>query len=182
MRPKSPPAPLRWIFAAVILVTTARADDSSRLEDRVRAAFLFNFTHFVVWQDPERVAPDGIVVAVEGGDGVEAVLRQMTDGEDVGGAPVKVTRLPPDALGRCHIFYLAGACDRATVARWLGPSPRSGVLTVGDAPGFLEQGGIIRFHMTGNRIRFEVSLENAKKAGIKLSSKLIQVSQRSGDP
>lgn len=162
------------------MITAGRADDGSRLEDRVRAAFLFNFTHFVVWQDPARVEPGSIVVAVEGGGAVEAVLRQMTDGERVGGASVRVTRLDPGALDRCHIFYLAGERDRETVARWLGGEPRSGVLTVGDAPEFLKLGGIIRFYVSGGRIRFEVSLENARRAGIKLSSKLIQVSQAGG--
>jgi hypothetical protein len=49
------------------------------------------------------------------------------------------------------------------------------VLTVGDTPRFLDQGGMIRFVLDGARVRFEVNLTSARAAGLTLSSDLLRV-------
>jgi YfiR/HmsC-like len=46
---------------------------------------------------------------------------------------------------------------------------------VSDIPHFSERGGMIQFIPEGGRIRFEVNLEAADEAGLKLSSELLKV-------
>ena len=48
-------------------------------------------------------------------------------------------------------------------------------MTVGNAPGFTRQGGIINFIMQDNRVRFEINPEAADRAGLRISSKLLQL-------
>jgi hypothetical protein len=53
----------------------------------------------------------------------------------------------------------------------LGCTP---VLLVGDSEDFLRF-GMINFVMVDKKIRFDISRENCREAGLKLSSKLLQV-------
>jgi hypothetical protein len=49
------------------------------------------------------------------------------------------------------------------------------VLTVGDMPGFCENGGMIRLGLEDSRIRIEINPDVAEKAGLQLSSKLLSL-------
>jgi hypothetical protein len=46
---------------------------------------------------------------------------------------------------------------------------------VSDIPHFSERGGMIQFVLEKDKIRFEVNLTNAERAGLKLSSELLKV-------
>jgi hypothetical protein len=52
---------------------------------------------------------------------------------------------------------------------------KSAVLTVSDLPGFTGNGGMIQFMLRENKVRFEVNLTAAEKAGLTLSSQLLKV-------
>ena len=54
-----------------------------------------------------------------------------------------------------------------------GRSPR--VLTIGESPDFLREGGIINLLLVGRRVRFEVNPDAAARAGLRLSSQLLQL-------
>ena len=49
------------------------------------------------------------------------------------------------------------------------------LLTVSDIPGFARQWGIVEFKMVGNKVRFEINHNAARKDGLKISSRLLRV-------
>jgi hypothetical protein len=49
------------------------------------------------------------------------------------------------------------------------------VLTVSETPEFIGAGGMINFMLEANKIRFQINDEAAKKAGLKISSKLLSL-------
>jgi hypothetical protein len=53
------------------------------------------------------------------------------------------------------------------------------VLTVSDLEQFSQagSGGMISFFRQQNNVKFEINLDNAEKAGLKISSKLLQVAR-----
>ena len=53
----------------------------------------------------------------------------------------------------------------------------TGVLTVGEAPGFLRAGGIIGFVVENRRVRFDVNQGAAARARLRISSKLLSVAR-----
>jgi hypothetical protein len=49
------------------------------------------------------------------------------------------------------------------------------VLTVGDVMGSTRNDGIINFFIRDNRVRFEINPDAAGRAGLRISSKLLQL-------
>jgi hypothetical protein len=52
------------------------------------------------------------------------------------------------------------------------------VLTVGENPEFLRDGGMVRLYVENSRVRFQISQKNAEAAGLKISSQLLMLAAR----
>jgi hypothetical protein len=86
---------------------------------------------------------------------------------------------PTMSLATCDVLFLHGGAVRPVLDR-VRSRP---VLTVSDAPGFLDEGGIIQLVRTDNRLGFNISLPAAERAGLRLSSHLLRLAGtlRGGD-
>jgi hypothetical protein len=51
------------------------------------------------------------------------------------------------------------------------------VLTVGEGPEFIEQGGIVAFLIQGGNVRFAIDANAAERAGLRISSRLLRLSR-----
>ena len=75
-------------------------------------------------------------------------------------------------LGGCAMVFV-GAAERARTAAVLDDSVRKAVLTVGESAEFQELGGMIRFVLQDSKVRFDVNLSAARKAGLTIRSQLL---------
>jgi hypothetical protein len=165
-----------WLCACA-LPLAAQGDAERALEHRVKAAFLFRFTEFVVWPDAAYARPDSpFVMVVAGPEGIAENLRTITAGRSVAGRPVQVRRvgatenIPPGQL-----VYVAGS-DPARVREQVRAAPRP-ALVVTDTEGGLDLGGVVNFVLAEDRVRFEIALDAAEKRGLRLSSRLLSVAR-----
>jgi hypothetical protein len=80
----------------------------------------------------------------------------------------------PQALTGCHVLFVPAhaAGDRKQLMARAAALP---ILTVGDYPTFLNEGGIVELKMVGGRVRFEVDVSTASRVGLRLSSQLLQL-------
>jgi hypothetical protein len=142
-------------------------------EYKVKAAFLFNFVKFVDW--PEAAFADAyapVVLAVLGDDPFGDSLDKL-QGRTVKGRPVAIRRAASlKALGRFHVLFVSSA-ERFDLVSVLSAAEAMGALTVGDARGFRKMGGAIELVRSDDRIAFEVNLDAARRARLKISSKLL---------
>ena len=145
-------------------------------EYQVKAAFLLNFTKFIEWPAEAFSAPDApIDICILGDDPFGSALDQIVAGEVVTGRKVAIERIrqapPPKS---CAVLFVGRPDkDLLKILRGLGP----GVLTVGEGEGFVRDGGMIAFVIENRRVRFDVNEPAAEHAGIKLSSKLLNVAR-----
>jgi hypothetical protein len=51
------------------------------------------------------------------------------------------------------------------------------ILTVGEAPSFLQKGGIINFTIKDGKIHLQINLNEALKVKLQISSKLLSVAE-----
>jgi len=152
-------------------------------EFRVKAAYLFNFARFVEW--PARAFKDQrtpYVFAVLGEDPFQEVLDETFRGKTINGRELMIKRFPSIAdLEPCHVLFVGRSeKDRlANLARALEGQP---VLTVSDLEGFARSGGVFRFFIEDKKVRFEVNIDAAHRAELKISAKLLQVGVIVRDP
>jgi len=157
-------------------------DSAAALEYQVKAAFLFNFAKFVEWP-PEKLgdANRPLCVCVLGKDPFGPTLDQTLQNKSVDKRPVKVLRLTSAAgLKSCHIAFVASSeHERLTAIFQAGIG--SGVLLVGEMPRFAERGGMIGFTKDDNKVRLEINPAAASSAGLRISSKLLNLAKIVGN-
>ncbi len=166
---------LAWTAIATGPPSRVAADDGVSLEYRVKAAYLLNFTKFIEWP-PETFADASspFSICIAGDDPFSGLLDRMVEGEAVNGRRLIVRRLAGRAPAACQIVFDAGPPgDRSGSLATLGP----GVLTVGEGDTFLREGGIIAFVIENRRVRFDIRQSQAARAGLKISSKLLNVAR-----
>lgn len=155
----------------------ARAQ-TSPTEYEIKAAFVYNFAKFVEWpQEAFANAGDPVRFCVFGNTPLDSDLQQLITGKTIGARPVQVQRTGFLQIKQCHVLFI-GASDSARILQVQEATRGATVLTVGEFPGFLDQGGMINFIFDQNRIRFEVNLKAAQEAKLKLSSKLLSLAKR----
>jgi hypothetical protein len=169
------------VTLAIGMVLTAAAGVDGRAQARtdpeLKAAFLLNFAKFTVWPPESLPGSSPLIACVLGGGRVADALEELTRGQQVQGRPVSVRRIDADGpLRSCHVLYgpaLAGARALAVV----GAAASAPVLTVSDSPDFALRGGIAGFYIEDGKMRFAVNAHAAARAGLRLSSRLLNLAR-----
>lgn len=152
-------------------VSSSHARESLR-EDALKAGYLFNFMKFVDW--PPTAPSDSFTVCFVGESGVYDELAAVLPDKRLGARKLQARRLSAEqALSPCAVLFI-DAGELASVADSIEARPVA-LLTISDAPDFLESGGIIELFDQGDRLGFRVSLENARRANLHISSRLLQL-------
>ena len=143
-------------------------------EYQVKAAFLFHFAQFVDWPAGVLTASDPSLTLCIFKDEPRGMEFQSTiEGKTLGSRVFHVRLISQlQEIEECNILFLSRDQTRRQTA--ILQSLRGlGILTVGETPNFLSDGGIIRFHLVEDKIRFDINLEAAEAAHIKISSRLL---------
>ena len=167
-------------FLVAVLVCAGAAVTSAQdvpLEYRVKAAYLFNFTKFVEW--PAAAFDDGepFSICVAGRNPFGPALSETLSGERAAGLPLTARVVNPSGASSCHVLFVPRGVAAAPYLRGVGRAP---VLTVGESPGFVNDGGVINFVLEGGRVRFEINQATAARAQLKVSSRLLQLGRGAG--
>ncbi len=167
---------LGCLLAAGLSVSMTRAQESESREYKIKAAYLLNFAKFVEWPTNRFLTTNSpIKVGVLGKDPFGPDLELTIGGRLVGGRKCEIVRTDdPDTALSCHIVFISSS-ERKELPAILEKLHRGNVLTVGEWEQFTPQGGIIRFYLYENTVRFEVNALAAEKAGLRVSAKLLQI-------
>ena len=142
-------------------------------ECEIKAAFLYNFTKFVDW--PARTfanADAPLVIGVFGDSPCAQALERLVKDRKVNGRTIVVRRIASAEEAKVTQMLFVGSAQEAQFAA-LEPAIESlPVLTVGESPRFATQGGAIDFVPQGDKIRFEINIDAAEHAGLKISAQL----------
>jgi hypothetical protein len=146
-------------------------------EYEVKIGFIYNFANFVTWpEEAFKNRHDTLVLCFASDDPSSDVLFKL-DSKIIKGRKVRVTPYREDnCLEQSHIFFF-GTQDREFIQKVLNLTKGRSILTIGEVEGFTRMGGIINFFMERNRLRFQVNIGAANRAGLKLSSQLLGSAQ-----
>jgi hypothetical protein len=174
------PATRRRCVAGLLALYLAAwpAGAGAQQAEAVRAAFVLNFLKFAEWPAAARADSASVLVIGAVGDGAQsAALRAGLDGKEIQGHRLEV-RIFRDAEqwrlegAGCRALFITPAAPDAwrQLRADIAGQP---VLTICEAPGFCEQGGMLNLYEEDNRIRFEANPAAADQAGLKLRSTLL---------
>lgn len=146
-------------------------------EYQVKAAFLLNFAEFVEW--PAGAFPnarDPITICVYGFDPFGSLLNDLIR-EKPGSHELRARHVENlSALRVCQIVFVSEREDKSLPD--VKNSVKEGnVLLVGEGKDFADRGGTIQFFLQDSRLRFAVNVDEAQRAGLTVSSKLLSLAK-----
>jgi hypothetical protein len=148
-------------------------------EHRVEATFLFHFAQLVDWPPDARSSTDtAMFLCTLGSDPFQGALENTIAGKPVGTRTIQIRHLEgAEDLKSCQILFIgrAEASHLTTLVTILHHAP---VLTVGESSDFLDAGGMIRFVVGDNKVRFDINVAAAQSAGLKVRSRLLVLAQQ----
>jgi uncharacterized protein DUF4154 len=174
--PGNRPRLARWPLGIyIVILCTAQMVAAGGLEYEVKAAMIYNFAKFVEWPSTGNSQP--FVLGVVGDDPFGQTLERLVADRAVSGREIRIERYPTaDDLGRCDILFIAES-ESPELPLILAQVHDRGVLTVGDKKDFARDGGVIGFRLEGNKVRFDINVDAARRSGLRISSKLLRLAR-----
>lgn len=133
--------------------------------DKLKAAYMYNFTKFITWESNEAVPT---VFCVHKNAELLSFLDALVKTREKDQISVVVSD-SKDASA-CHMTYLSTS-DDLTVAHL-----RNSVL-ITESDTLTDTAPVFRFYTENQKLRFEIDIARADELDIKISAKLLQVAR-----
>ncbi len=176
----------RWILRIPLILSSLLLTGGPSLfaqttiskEYQIKAVFLFNFAQFVQWPPTVFTREDEpFRIGILGEDPFGSFLDETVQGEKIDGHPLVVERYGSIAAAKgCQILFI-GKAEMGQIESIFEDLKGQNILTVGDAEGFVQKGGVVRFATEKNKIHLRISLQAAKRANLTISSKILRLSE-----
>lgn len=168
---------LSVLSLALLISSPVRAADPFPAHNaaRIRATFILNLSRFVEWPVDAVASAGQIRLCAVGDAPLAGALVALVPGRRVNGLPVEVTEAQSaqEWLG-CHVLFVSH-WDSKRIAKVLAAVKGTSILTISDAPGFVELGGLVGVSVDGTQVRFSINREVARRNRLRFSSQLLRL-------
>ena len=177
----------------------ARAESAREREYKIKAAFVYNFIKFIDWPEEKKTDKDApITIGILGPNtfvkafdplknkqvkGRGLVIKQFEEREKLEKSRKKndsAWKETLEALKKCKVVFIC-TCESKkpkVSVEIIKALKGSGILVVGEVPGFLENGGVVNFLVKNEKVRFEINLASAERNGLEIRSRLLKLATR----
>ncbi|HEV2386111.1 MAG TPA: YfiR family protein [Candidatus Acidoferrales bacterium] len=165
-------------LALLLFPVISAGQQNSPGEYELKAAILFKLTRFVQWPPSAYTGSRApTVMCILGRDPFGGLLESLAPSQTVNGRPVQVLHLRSDKdIRACHVLFVSSS-NRRSVGRIFSALRGSSVLTVGETTEFAASGGMIQFALEQRHVTFEINLDAASRADLKISSRLLALAR-----
>lgn len=146
---------------------------AERTEPEAKAVFLQKVLDFITWPKGERAAAQPLKIAFLGHTQVGRDFARLTEKRPAGSPAYEVHYVSLDAnLDDYQVIFLPSSSARRApaLAERCATKP---VLTVCESPGGCDKGIILTLLISEDRIRYDVNLNRARKAGLTFHSQVL---------
>ena len=170
-----------WLLLLLTILASSIAGlgaEASR-EYQIKAAFVFNFTKFIEWPAERFAAPDSpVVIGVFGKNPFGNSLAETVKNKRIGNRTLVVQFINTSVEAtNCHLLFLPVGEEKA-LAEMQPLLVAAGVITVGETELFARQQGVINFVMDGDKLSFDLNMETANHAHLKINAQLQQLARK----
>lgn len=157
----------------ILMATYGPSHAQGKTEEyHVKAGFLFHFAQLVDWPTAAAGGP-AFDLCTLGDDPFRGELENTLNGKTIGSKPIRVLHLKqPQEASSCQVLFISNNED-PHLSKILEGLGNSAVMTVGESENFISRGGMIRFCLDQDKVRFEINLKASDPAGLKFSSRLL---------
>lgn len=142
----------------------------------VEAAYLLDFGKFTrLSTDSQALRRATFDICIVGQDLIGPTIDKLAANDTIDGRVVRVLHGIDASQARTCAIVLISTHVGNEIREDLDILSSADVLTVGDSPDFLNDGGMIQFVIEDNHVRFAVNLNSVRKAHLALSSQLLRV-------
>ena len=173
----------RSFCAALVLIlgwivgTPAAWGQVSR-EYEIKAAYLYNFGRYFEYPAAsfgDAKAP--FVISVIGTTSVDEYLTAAARTKTLQNRTIVFRRHERvEDIAPCHVLFVSEKLDDKLESQIYAKFANSAVVLVGEGDGAIGRGATVSFVVADNKVRLKISQKAAQRAGLKPSSKLLQVS------
>ncbi len=181
--PSFPPIIRSLVFAVLATLVLPAGEYAAAAprhpgEYEVKAAFLYNFLKFVALPVPPAGSSADIRICLLGELPQGRPFEQLQD-QPVGDRKIKVSRLRSVSSVRdCTVLFIAST-EEKRLPEIIKLLNGSGTLTVGDTAAVSAPKGVmINFCLVDKKVRFHINSDASRRAGIKISSKLLKLAEK----
>jgi hypothetical protein len=164
---------------AVLAGSSAAAAPDTELEYDVKVEFIERFTHFVDWPPELFPSEDTAFVLCAVGQGpLSSRLERLVARGGIKGHPARIRHVGRNgSTDGCHLLYIAPT-DPDQAGRILDRTQGKPVLSIGDTPGFAEQGVLINLFLDeSSRVRFQINVDAVRASRLRVSAKLMSLAR-----
>ena len=156
---------------------SARAEEPFLHENRIKAAFMYNFVKFIQWPESAFIDPESpVFICILGKDPLMDALQSIT-GKMVRGRRIVISHIENiSSVKGCHILFVTKS-EKSMAKHIISKFKGSPVLTVSDMDDFVKAGGMIGMVRVENKIRFNINLVATQDSGLTISSQLLKLAQ-----
>jgi len=165
------------MLLALLVVSPARGEDLSR-EYRIKAAYLYNLTKFIVWPDEDTKTKNApITICVYGYNPFENYLEKLRE-RPVRDRTIAIRYVEErQSVDDCQLLFISQ--HNTNVPKLLSAAPPYPfILTVSDDEDFLARGGIVSLVTVNNNVQLDINLTRAKQTGFSVSANLLEIAHR----
>jgi hypothetical protein len=154
------------VVAVLLLVSLPVFAGMNASETQLRVLFIKKITKYIKWPGDESYSKRNMIT-------IAAVRKSEIANYFKEKEQFKVVSWPSD---KCQVLFFntESSRDIAAVLKRISDRP---ILTIGKSSQFLKMGGIINLKESGGRIKLQVNICAAQKAGLNISSKLLRLSE-----
>ncbi len=168
------------IFSTLFLLsaTCLYAEQVLYNEYDVKAAFIYNFAKFTEW--PENAISfqnDSLKLCIIGDSPFGTSLKEL-EGKHVKNKKLLIKHIKSmSSIKGCNMLYISKSEEKNLISI-VDYANNYNVLTISDQAGFETKGVVINMFVSEDMIRFNINVDAAKKAGIKISAKLLKLASK----
>lgn len=157
--------------ACLLFCLTTQADAPLSKEDKLKAAYLLNFTRFIEWPESDADEPQKTIrICVASSPKFLAFLNEMVRNIRVGKLQRAVNALPLSTAKQCELVYTrqSGTANNEKL--------HHAVVVVDSAEVKFPATSIV-FYEKNKKLRFEIDRDNISKTRVVVSSELMKLAR-----
>lgn len=161
-------------FSIATLTLNAEAAAEKPTDYQIKAAFVYNFLKFIDW--PAGLHDGSMTLCILGKDPFDNAVK-VIEGKLIGEKQLLVKRIRSiQDVEEGDILFIA-ASEKRDIKALIETVNGLSILTIGDTKKYSRNGVIINFYIERKKVRFEINIDAAKRAGLRISSKLLSLAK-----